>query len=351
MKRVLLINKERIPHYRVPVYNYLADYLLERDFFLTVVAEGVQEKNPFEIHFDQVETRLSFWNLARLFKMTKPDVIIFWTNPEIYLLLFIAFAKLMDAKIIHWGHRRDQQHPHAFLRNLVYDVEHIMDDAIILYAEHLRKQMRLSFRNKIFVANNTLNLRNYPIHQQDKSALKEKHGVRTTKTIICMGRFQRRKRIGDLIEAFNMLDMPDVGLILAGPDPEGILSKVEGENIYKPGAVYGTESLELLSASDVYCLPGAIGLSIVDALFCGLPVITERVNHGPEIIYLKDGINGFVVDKGDTVQLSARLRLLLTDDKLREQFSQAARQEILTNGSIDRMCEGFIAALRHVCSK
>lgn len=351
MKRLLLINKERIPHYRVPVYNYLADYLLKRDFFLTVVAEGVQEKNPFDIHFDHLETRLSFRNLARLFKLTKPAVIIFWTNPRINLFLFIAFAKLMDAKIIHWGHRRDQQHPHAILRNFIYDVEHIMDDAIILYAEHLQKQMRPSFRKKTFVANNTLNLRDYPIHQQDKNALKQKHGIKTTKTIICMGRIQKRKRIEDLIEAFYLLDMPDVGLILAGPDPEGILRQVDGENIYKPGAVYGTESLELLAASDVYCLPGAIGLSIVDAMFCGLPIITERVNHGPEIMYFKDGINGFMVDKGDTGQLSARLRLLLTDDELRKQFSEAAKQEILTNGSIDRLCEGFIAALRHVCSK
>ena len=34
-------------------------------------------------------------------------------------------------------------------------------------------------------------------------------------------------------------------------------------------------------ACDVYCIPGAIGLSIVDAQFCGLPVVTEDVDHGP----------------------------------------------------------------------
>jgi glycosyltransferase involved in cell wall biosynthesis len=211
--------------------------------------------------------------------------------------------------------------------------------------------MRPSFQNKIFIANNTLNLSSYPIRRYDKNILKKKLGIKTEKTIICMGRFQKRKRIEDLIAAFDMLDMPNVGLILAGPDDEGLLSGVKGESIYKPGPVYGTEGLEYLLASDVYCLPGAIGLSIVDALFCGLPVITERVNHGPEIMYLKDGVNGFMVDKGDTRQLSARLRLLLTDDYLREQFSQAALQEILTDGHIDRMCEGFVAALRHVCSK
>jgi glycosyltransferase involved in cell wall biosynthesis len=351
MIRVLLVNRERIPHYRVAVYNYLAEYLLKRNFLLTVVAEGVQEKTPDEIHFDFVELQLSFRNLARLLVLMRPDVIIFWTSPRFTLLLLHLLTKIRKSKVIHWGHRRDLGHPRAIFKNLVYDLEHFMDDAIILYAEHMRKQMRPSFQNKIFVANNTLNLSGLSIHRNDKDTLKKKLGITTGKTIICMGRIQKRKRIDDLIAAFHMLDMPNVGLILAGPDDDGLLSEIKGGNIYKPGPVYGAESLEYLLASDVYCLPGAIGLSIVDALFCGLPVITERVSHGPEIMYFKDGVNGFMVDKGDTVQLSARLRLLLTDDDLREKFSQAALREILTNGHIDRMCEGFIAALCHVYGK
>jgi glycosyltransferase involved in cell wall biosynthesis len=163
-----------------------------------------------------------------------------------------------------------------------------------------------------------------------------------------MGRMQKRKRIDDLIQAFNMMNMEDVGLILVGPDSEGILVNIEGKNIFKLGPVYGEESLDLLSAADVYCLPGAIGLSIVDAFYCGLPVITEDVRHGPEITYLKNGVNGFIVPQGDISELAAKLRMLLTDDALREKFSQAAKHEIMTNGHIDRLCEGFESALRHV---
>jgi glycosyltransferase involved in cell wall biosynthesis len=95
----------------------------------------------------------------------------------------------------------------------------------------------------------------------------------------------------------------------------------------------------------VYCLPGAIGLSIVDAFYCGLPVVTENVVHGPEIMYLKDGVNGFITPVGDIPQLTAMLKMLLTDDVLRRRFSLAAKSEIMTNGHIDRMCEGFRDAL------
>jgi len=217
---------------------------------------------------------------------------------------------------------------------------------VILYSEDFRKFVFERFQEKTFIANNTLNLTTYNIcPEKNKHIIKAKYGIYSTKNIICMGRIQQRKRIDDLVKAFRMLDMKGVGLILAGPDSDGILRNVNDENIFKIGGVYGQDSLDLLAVSDVYCIPGAIGLSIVDAFYCGLPVVTENVTHGPEIMYLKNGVNGFIVPKGDITELVAKLKLLLTNDSLRESFSQAAKKEIYTNGHIDRMCEGFLAAL------
>jgi hypothetical protein len=54
------------------------------------------------------------------------------------------------------------------------------------------------------------------------------------------------------------MDRADIGLILVGPDPEGILSDIDRQNIYKIGPLYGKEKFDLLSAADVYCLPGAV---------------------------------------------------------------------------------------------
>ena len=62
-------------------------------------------------------------------------------------------------------------------------------------------------------------------------------------------------------------------------------------------------------------------------------------------MYLKDGINGLIVPKGDTQALADKLRLLLTDDDLRSRFSDAAKEENKTNAHIDRLCEGFVECL------
>jgi len=349
MKNVLLINGFEIPHYRVPVYNYLCDYLIKNNFALTVVSKGVQEGNPHTIWFENRESHLYWTKLIRLIIDTRPDVIIFWVKPTLNMWIVLYLAKLLKIKVIHWGHRRPE-HPNILIKTFVLNVlEHWVDDAIILYAEHLRKYVWNRFQSKTFVANNTLNLTIYKHLRRPREDVKAKYGIYTNKNIICMGRMQRRKRIDDLIQSFRMLNMEDVGLILVGPDSEGILANVNGENIFKLGAVYAEESLDLLSASDVYCLPGHLGLSIVDAFYCGLPVVTENVMHAPEIMYLKDGVNGFMIPKGDINQLAAKLKTLLRDDALREKFSNAARKEIMTNGHIERMCEGFLNALQSVC--
>ncbi|MFX0198500.1 MAG: glycosyltransferase family 4 protein [Candidatus Hodarchaeota archaeon] len=280
----------------------------------------------------------------------KPDVVIFWVNLK-YLYLFptLLITKALGLKTVYWGHGCDLEDLESEPKKMAYALEHWICDAIILYAEHLTKYVSPRFHYKVFVANNTLNFASYSIPFYDKNSVLAKYGINTHKNIICMARMEKRKRIDDLIKAFDLLNYRNYGLILVGPDTDGILKDVQSDNIYKLGPVYGEESLALLSSADVYCLPGHIGLSIVDAFYCGLPIVTEDTENAPEIIYLKNGINGFIVPKSDVHQLAIKLQLLLENDILREQFSQAARNEIMTNGHIKVMCEGFAKALQFVC--
>src|SRR5262249_22881003 len=128
----------------------------------------------------------------------------------------------------------------------------------------------------------------------NKHKVLREFGIGTPKNIICMGRFQKRKRVDQLVAAMKLINRPDIGLILVGPDTEGVLGNVEGQNIYKLGPLYDDRRFDLLSAADVYCLPGAVGLSIVDAFYCGLPLVTEEGDESAEIAYLKHGENGFL---------------------------------------------------------
>ena len=115
--------------------------------------------------------------------------------------------------------------------------------------------------------------------------------------------------------------------------------------MYRLGSVYGDKKFDLLFAADLYCLPGAVGLSIVDAFHCGLPFVTEEGDESAEMMYLKNGENGFIVPRGDVTEMANKLMLLLDDDALRKQFSESAKRQIAQNGKVDRLCAGFRDAL------
>lgn len=354
MIRVLLINQDKIPHYRIPVYGSLTSYLQRYGFELMVASAGIESGNPHPIEFQNTEIPLSLLSLVRFICRQRIDVIIFWVNlKHLYLLPTCFTAKIvLRRKIIYWGHGRDLLDREARIKNLAYATQQALCDAIILYAEHLKKYIPKRFHKKAFVANNTLYM-NYPglppgVTRENVLA---QYGIKTKKNIICMGRMQKRKRLDRLAEALIYMNRPDIGLILVGPDPEGVLGKIRGDNIYKLGPIYGENRFDLLYAADVCCLPGAVGLSIIDAFYCGLPFVTEDGDESAEIMYLKDGVNGFIVPRGNIQEIARKLLLLLDDNQLRERFSLAAKQEIKENGNIEKLCSGFRDALFYATGK
>jgi len=352
MTRVLLLHSGYIPHYRVPVYGRLSAYLRQYDFELMVASDRIQADNPHPIEFEFREAALSTRGIAQLLRRERIEVIILFVDMRhryLFPTYFVAKG-LLGRKMIYWGQGLNLANPKS-IRNVAYRMEHLFCDGIILYAEHLKKYVAPRFHGKTFVANNTIVMSYGGLVSEQRGSVLAEYGIGTRKNIICVGRLQKRKRLENLVAAHAQINRPDVGLILVGPDSDGILNSLQGENIYKLGPMYGARKLDLLSAADVYCIPGAVGLSIVDAFHCGLPLVTEEGDESAEMMYLKDGRNGFIVPKGDIPALADKLLLLLDDDELRKRFSDEARREISENGHIDKLCEGFRDALMYATGR
>lgn len=353
LKPVLLFHAGRIQHYRSGLYHFLSEFLKKHGYSLTVVSEG-RELEQEEYDFPEIQIRFSLKSLVDLMEKLRPGaVILFINHREKYYFPFLFYLRIKGNKAITWTHGLNLQKRKNVLSRLAHHLEHCLCQAIILYSPGLKQYLLPAHRKKAFVANNTLNVFWFDPARVDRQALLSRYGITTEKNIIFVGRITRRKRLPDLLQAFERLKTRRVGLILVGPDEEGLLSSQpgSGEKIFSLGALYGRPVLELLAAADVCCLPGAVGLGIVDAMYCGLPVVTEQVNHGPEIMYLRDGVNGFMVPQGDIEALTEKLDLLLSDDNLRRDMGVKAREEILTRASLENFAGGFLQALEFLDSR
>jgi N-acetyl-alpha-D-glucosaminyl L-malate synthase BshA len=68
----------------------------------------------------------------------------------------------------------------------------------------------------------------------------------------------------------------------------------------------------------------AFGLAALEAMACGTPPVATRCGGVPELIH--DGVNGFLEPVGDIAAQARRVVELLTDEKLYERVSRAARE-------------------------
>ena len=226
---------------------------------------GFRRTTRTPLIFSIAEMPLSILSIARFIYRQQIDVIIDYMElRHLYLFPTYLIAKgLLGRKMIYWGQGRDLLDVEARIKNLAYATEQAMCDAIILYAEHLKKYVPKHFHKKVFIANNTLYL-NYPGLPPGVTrrrfwrnmALKQKRILSAWD--VC----RRRKRLDNLVEALAYMNRPDIGLITCWPGSRGSSGQYKGDNIYKLGPIYGDKKFDLLSSADVYCLPGAVGLSI-----------------------------------------------------------------------------------------
>ena len=69
------------------------------------------------------------------------------------------------------------------------------------------------------------------------------------------------------------------------------------------------------------------GLVIVEAMACGLPVVSFDCENGPRTI-ISDGEDGYLVPAFDVAQFANSLLTLINDEKLRRQMGENGRVKV-----------------------
>lgn len=164
-------------------------------------------------------------------------------------------------------------------------------------------------------------------------------GELPSKYVLCVGRFDDpRKRIELLLDAYSRLPRPlrdEVQLVLAGSEaPQPPFWELVDRWGLQANVTFvdspGTEALvRLYQEASVFALASdeeGLGLVLIEAMACGIPVVSTR-SGGPDDI-ITDGTDGYLVPVDDALGMSLRLRQLLENEEKNAQMGANARRTI-----------------------
>lgn len=347
MKVLILYNK--IFHYRIPVWNILAEkcdltvsysqgdgvvpggmdckfkiiYLPAWEYKNRVV---IQKSNVRKLasHFDVV---IAYGNISWLQFSTLPW---FSTTKVIYHTLGVSAS---------YNKGFDKHHEWDKIRAFIYS----RADALLFYTAYpIEKYAKMGIpREKMFEAPNTVE-----VHPIKGSVEKE--------SLLFIGTLYRQKGLQTLLDAYlelrELKGLPKLRIIGKGPDSESIEQWLKdnsmGELIEMMGAIYDIDTKAEYFARAYACIsPQQAGLSVLESMGYGVPfVTTKNAITGGELFNIHNGIDGVVMDneeelksiirdiadnKGKYIEMGKKAQLFYNENRTPQHMANGMWEAIL----------------------
>ena len=288
-------------------------------------------KSPYQIYWTLYQKRKEHKKKLTLFiKEKQPDILISTSNSEKHFIksLSISHHTIIIRELHFCTHYRliEAQTP---FQKLLARIGHLfdyhwnmknIDQTVLLTNED--KELHWKEKNKVSVIPNPIIFQSpYP-----PSTTKEKR-------VIAAGRLVFQKNFSSLIRAWKQVAEihPDWILEIYGEgglkiELESLITELDlKKNVFLKGKT--TDIFRAMSNSSIYVLSSiyeGLPLVILEAMSCGLPVISYACPCGPKDI-ITDGKNGVLVNVNDEITLANKINLLIENEELRKQMSDAAK--------------------------
>lgn len=342
-------------------------YELDRENNYTILLQGKPFKDlpePRENWSYKILRPSSFWTrlvIPAYYMLTKnkPDVIL---SPTHYIPAFIKAKKvaiIFDLSFLRFPKMFKKDDLYKLMNWTKYSAK---ESAHIITISDSSKNDILEFykmpEKKITVAYPGYDEEIFkPVKSLEKiEKVKEKYGI-SGNYVIYIGTIQPRKNLLRLIQAMKSID--DCKLVIVGKiKGQGRQAWMNEEILAEPKKLgieekiiftdfVPTEELPiLLSGAKAFVLPSlweGFGIPVVEAMACGTPVIVSDVSSLPEVA----GEAGIMVDPNSEAQIEQAIRLLVSDQKMRDRLSKKALEQA-KKFSWSKMAKQVINALESV---
>jgi glycogen(starch) synthase len=166
---------------------------------------------------------------------------------------------------------------------------------------------------------------------------KARESAAARKGVVAVGRLVAVKQFDVLIKAFDLAarHRPSAVLRIVGDGPErqaleSLAKRLPtAARIEFLGVASQAEVAAHMAAADLFVLPSsheAMGLTILEAMAAGTPVIASRVGGVPEVVDHER--TGLLVQSGDVDALAAAIGKLLDDSRLRARLAAHASPHV-----------------------
>jgi len=232
-------------------------------------------------------------------------------------------------------------------------------DAVTAVSGYLRAETLRTFKldREIDVIHNFVDYERFKPRLETAGCSRLCFAPNGEKLIVHVSNFRAVKNIPDVVKTFALVRkrMP-VRLLMVGEGPEQIGARqlarelgVAGDVVFL-GNVAAVENV--MALGDLFLLPSAhesFGLSALEAMSCGLPVIATEIGGLAEVV--TPGVDGWLCKVGDCQCMADHIHVLLNNPGILEAFGTAAREKAVSKFSPEKLVPQYEAVYERVLNR
>jgi glycosyltransferase involved in cell wall biosynthesis len=364
------IIQQYLVHYRVPFVNKLAAicksqgvdlvYYYGRDSSRHLLEEIPECGVPIKVRLFKSLTWQPVWEQTK----TADLVIVEQAVKHLITYPLLVRRLLSSQKLAFWGHGRNFQarNPNSPAELLKRSISRHVDWWFAYNELSATVVSDLGFpKDRITSIQNTIDTKvlqtvRSGLEPNSLEQLKSSLSIHSDNVAIFTGGIYSDKRILFLLEACFLIraSVPDFHLIVIGRGPdEDIVRQAAHEHswIHFVGAKNDFDKIPYWALSKVSLMPGLVGLGILDSFALGVPIVTTNYPfHSPEIDYLRNGVNGIMVENWqDAGAYAQAVTELLLDESQRQRLIDAGKRDA-DFYTVDNMAANFAGGIMSALS-
>ena len=232
----------------------------------------------------------------------------------------------------------------AYLRTTQYSIEH--SDLVLAVSRYLADytNREMGVRAPIRVIPNAVDHERFrPAEPAAAAERRRRFAHPDEKLLVHISNFRPVKRVEDVVRVFERVSARiGARLLMVGDGPDRPAAVALAAELGLTGRVSFLGSFprieDVLAVSDLFLLPSvkeSFGLSALEAMASGVPVVASRIGGLPEVV--EDGVDGILCPPGEVEAMAEAALSLLTDDARHAAFATRARERAVARFSEQRV--------------